>query len=199
MALKATATGISRFLRILAKYVGRAVFFSGGFHWVPVYGEMNEDVKILTFAPHMSFTDSLGFVKLNYPSSVSRHSQNDAPIFGNLIKLTESLLVDRDKHSSRSTVVKKIHDRVFSPYKWQKLAIFPEGTCTNGKALIKFKPGKLFFCLTSYVFIFILFKMLFKAPSCLVCQYNRSASNTKPNTKPLDGHPKGRMYSRSCG
>jgi 1-acyl-sn-glycerol-3-phosphate acyltransferase len=117
------------------------VFLSGGFNWVPVYGKMDDDVKILAFAPHMSYTDSLGFVKLNYPSSVSRHSQNDAPIFGNLIKLTQSLLVDRDNRTSRSTAVKKIQDRVFSPYKWQKLAIFPEGTCTNGKVLLRFKPG----------------------------------------------------------
>ncbi len=40
---------ISRFLRVLAKYVGRAVFLSGGFNWVPVYGKLDEDVKILTF------------------------------------------------------------------------------------------------------------------------------------------------------
>ena len=93
-------------------------------------------------APHCSYFDALGIVYLNFPSVIGRAGSDNVPLFGYLTRLTQPLIVDRHDPSSRSNVVKTIIDRLNSPLKWPKLAIYAEGTCTNRKALLSFKPGE---------------------------------------------------------
>jgi lysophosphatidylcholine acyltransferase/lyso-PAF acetyltransferase len=95
----------------------------------------------LALAPHSSFFDVLGIVYLNFPSVIGRAGSDNVPLFGHLTKLTQPLIVDRENSSSRSIVVKMILNRLNSPLKWPKLAIYTEGTCTNRKVLLQFKPG----------------------------------------------------------
>ena len=132
-------------MKPLIRFISRAVFFCGGFYWIKVVGEEDKNVKVLALAPHSSYFDVLGIVYLNFPSVIGRAGSENVPLFGYLTKLTQPLIVDRDSASSRSSVVKTIIERLKSPLKWPKLAIYAEGTCTNRKALIKFKPGNYSF------------------------------------------------------
>jgi lysophosphatidylcholine acyltransferase/lyso-PAF acetyltransferase len=60
---------------------------------------------------------------------------------GNLTRLCQPIIVDREKHSSRSDSLKEIVERVSSGAKWPPMSLYTEGTCTNRKALIMFKTG----------------------------------------------------------
>jgi 1-acyl-sn-glycerol-3-phosphate acyltransferase len=84
---------------------------------------------------------------LNFFSSIGRFGADKTPLFGNYLKLCQMIIVDRDKRKSRVESVQKLRERLESKQngkKWPPVGIFPEGTCTNRKALVQFKPGKLF-------------------------------------------------------
>lgn len=52
------------------------------------------------------------------------------------------MYVWREDPNSRQKTIKEIQRRVGAPEDdWQQILIFPEGTCTNRKGLITFKPG----------------------------------------------------------
>jgi lysophosphatidylcholine acyltransferase / lyso-PAF acetyltransferase len=78
---------------------------------------------------------------MNYPSVLGRAGSNEVPFFGNLLNLAQSIMVNRENQASRAETVKKINERLNSPLPWPRLGIFVEGTCSNRKALLEFKPG----------------------------------------------------------
>ena len=78
---------------------------------------------------------------LDFVSVIGRKGSDEMLLFGNLIKLCQPIIVDRDKKESRENSFQQVIDRVNSKLDWPQLSVFAEGTCTNGKALIKFKTG----------------------------------------------------------
>lgn len=64
--------------------------------------------------------------------------------FLELIDLAQPIYVNREDHGSRTKTIQDILDRVNSPEDWPHILIFPEGTCTNRKSLIQFKPGAFY-------------------------------------------------------
>ena len=58
-----------------------------------------------------------------------------------LTKFTQPIFVRREDPNSRQHAIQEIQRRAQSKGKWPQILIFPEGTCTNGTALISFKPG----------------------------------------------------------
>lgn len=56
----------------------------------------------------------------------------------------QPIYVQREDPDSRQSTIKQILDRANSPDDWPQTAIFPEGTCTNRKALITFKGGAFY-------------------------------------------------------
>lgn len=53
------------------------------------------------------------------------------------IELTDPIYVKRDNPASRQETLRQIKLRA----KYEKIAIFPEGTCTNRSSIIKFRLG----------------------------------------------------------
>ena len=64
--------------------------------------------------------------------------------FSELINYTQPVYVWREDPNSRQNTIKEIQRRVTSGDEWQQILIFPEGTCTNRKGLITFKPGAFY-------------------------------------------------------
>ncbi|KAG8460003.1 hypothetical protein KFE25_011052 [Diacronema lutheri] len=62
------------------------------------------------------------------------------PVVATLAAAMQVIQVDRSSPTSRAEVVNEIRRRAASP-RFPQVAIFPEGTTTNGRALIAFKPG----------------------------------------------------------
>ena len=121
--------------------MSRCVFFSSGYHWIKITGELDPKAKILAFAPHSGFFDSMLITYLNFSSVVGRKGSEKTLIFGNLTNLCQPIIVDREVTESRNNAVQQIIERVNSEHDWPPLSMFVEGTCTNRRALLKFKTG----------------------------------------------------------
>lgn len=132
------------FLFEILRLLGRLMFFFCGFHYVEVRGEHRDskDVQMLVMAPHSSFFDGISvFIDRGLPSAVSRSENAASRIMGTMLKATQPVLVSRDDPHSRQNTIEKIKERAQSKGAWPQVLIFPEGCCTNGKALITFKSG----------------------------------------------------------
>ncbi|XP_051757202.1 lysophospholipid acyltransferase LPCAT4 [Ctenopharyngodon idella] len=124
-------------------FLSRAVFFSVGFLWIKVKGRQAglKEAPVLAVAPHSGFLDMLVLCATGLPIVVSRSENYKLPVVGALLEFNQSVLVSRKDPESRKKCVSQIRERVTSDGRWPQMLMFPEGTTTNGQALIKFKPG----------------------------------------------------------
>lgn len=60
------------------------------------------------------------------------------PLFGHIVKAPDMILVERESKKSLMKLLKDCKDQLS---KGRPIAIFPEGTRSNGKKLLKFKAG----------------------------------------------------------
>lgn len=123
----------------------RSLLFALGFHSIKIKGKLASpsEAFITVIAPHSSFLDILLLCEYGYaPSGISRMENVTSPIFGPFFQSLEVIGVSRDDTKSRQNAVKELQYRVITTRgQWPHICIFPEGTCTNGKCLISFKPG----------------------------------------------------------
>ncbi|XP_037117427.1 lysophospholipid acyltransferase LPCAT4 [Syngnathus acus] len=124
-------------------FLSRAVFFSLGFVWVRVKGRRADlkEAPVLVVAPHSTFLDMLVLCSTYLPTVVSRSENTSLPVIGALLEFNQSVLVSRNDPDSRKKAVAQLTERITSNGFWPQMLMFPEGTTTNGSALIKFKPG----------------------------------------------------------
>uniref|UniRef100_A0A3P9NWE2 Lysophosphatidylcholine acyltransferase 4 n=1 Tax=Poecilia reticulata TaxID=8081 RepID=A0A3P9NWE2_POERE len=124
--------------------LSRAVFFSLGFPWVRVKGRRADlkEAPVLVVAPHSGFLDMLVLCPTQLATVVSRYENTKLPVIGALLEFNQSVLVSRKDPESRKMAVAKLIERLTSKGYWPQMLMFPEGTTTNGRALIKFKPGR---------------------------------------------------------
>ncbi|KAK3508336.1 hypothetical protein QTP70_022082 [Hemibagrus guttatus] len=127
---------------LIIKAIMRAMWFSGGFHWVRVKGKpaLPSEAPILTMAPHSSYFDAIP-VTMTMASVVMKAESKNIPIWGTLIKFIRPVFVSRSDPDSRRKTVEEIKRRACTAGQWPQIMIFPEGTCTNRSCLITFKPG----------------------------------------------------------
>jgi len=141
-----------------------AMVVSGG--WLKVNGTIapREAAPMVVIAPHSSFWDQLvcfwctpGAVVIRYfytdisaisvtfcnstPGAVViRVEERDRPVFGAIARFMQAIFVDRKSSESRRLAAEEIMRRASGPG-WPRIIIFPEGTTTDGTALIRFKVG----------------------------------------------------------
>ncbi|XP_004079999.1 lysophospholipid acyltransferase LPCAT4 [Oryzias latipes] len=123
--------------------LSRAVFFSLGFLWVRVKGRRADlrEAPVLVVAPHSGFFDMLVLCPTQLATVVSRSENTSLPVIGALLEFNQSVLVSRKDPESRKKAVAQLIQRLTSDGYWPQMLMFPEGTTTNGRSLIKFKPG----------------------------------------------------------
>uniref|UniRef100_A0A3Q2ZR00 Lysophosphatidylcholine acyltransferase 4 n=1 Tax=Kryptolebias marmoratus TaxID=37003 RepID=A0A3Q2ZR00_KRYMA len=123
--------------------LSRAVFFLLGFLWVRVKGRRADlkEAPVLVVAPHSGFLDMLVLCPTQLATVVSRSENTKLPVIGALLEFNQSVLVTRKDPESRKRAVAELIERLTSKGYWPQMLMFPEGTTTNGRALIKFKPG----------------------------------------------------------
>ncbi|XP_065117957.1 lysophospholipid acyltransferase LPCAT4 [Paramisgurnus dabryanus] len=131
------------FFHPIMVFLSRSVFFCTGFLWIKVKGRQAglKEAPVLAIAPHSSFLDMLVLPMTGLPTVVSRSENAKLPVIGALLEFNQSVLVSRKDPESRKKCVSQIRERVTSNGHWPQMLMFPEGTTTNGQALIKFKPG----------------------------------------------------------
>jgi len=113
-----------------------------GFHKVTVKGQMAspKEAPILACAPHSSIADLI-------PIMIARgRPVAKAGICPPITRFMQVMLVNRSSKSSRKHVLEDLKRRAEETQdgRWPHTLIFPEGTCTNAKALVKFKIGAFY-------------------------------------------------------
>ena len=126
----------------LASFLGRLCFQLTGF-MIETKGQLasKEEAPILVVGPHSTFFDGFVVFWCDLPYIVSRHENRKIPLLGKCIEFAQSLFVCREDPQSRQKTVKKIVERAQDDTEWPQLLIFPEGSTSNRKALMSFKPG----------------------------------------------------------
>ena len=136
--------GLGRRLLITPiRLVARSILWGLGYWWIPVTRAPNPGggtARVLVVAPHYSFLDAFLLTYLELPAPVSKADVAKLPVIGAAARALQTIFVDRKDAASKAAAGQALRDRAKAPG-WPPLLIFPEGTVTNGRALISFKPG----------------------------------------------------------
>ena len=126
------------------RWLSRLVLYAFGFWWLQEEG-LDEDARshygIVCAASHTSLIDIFYFTYRWLPSFVAKKDIRKMPFIGWFAEVLGAVFVDRHADSETKEGYKDqiraiAHNKESSP-----VLIFPEGTCTNGRALITFKRG----------------------------------------------------------
>ena len=106
---------------------------------IELIGQIDETADMLIMN-HQSVMDIILFEYLNKRDTawIAKKEIADIPWFGRILKAPDMIIVERE---SKSSLVKLIKDSKEKLSQNRPIAIFPEGTRTDGKKLRKFKAG----------------------------------------------------------
>ncbi|KAI8128159.1 Lysophosphatidylcholine acyltransferase [Lucilia cuprina] len=143
---KRPITGWRKNIQYLVASCMRMLYASGSFHYITYKGERAsaKEAPILVVAPHSSYVDSIIVAATNPPAIVAKRETSEIPLLGKIINYAQPIYVQREDPNSRQTTIREIVNRARSDEDWPQVVIFAEGTCTNRKALIKFKGGAFY-------------------------------------------------------
>ena len=102
-------------------------------------GKPDSEAKMLLLN-HQSVADIV-IMEAIYPADlawVAKKEIGDIPFFGHILDLPEMIAIERENRKSLVKLFKDAKDRL---KKGRVIAIFPEGTRSNGKKLLPFKAG----------------------------------------------------------
>ncbi|XP_043914168.1 lysophospholipid acyltransferase LPCAT4 [Protopterus annectens] len=142
--LSAPITGWRRTVpHYLVYFWSRIFFFILGFFRIRVKGQKASvsEAPFLVVAPHSSFFDAACMLPCDLPTVLSRAENLNIPVIGALLRFNQSILVHRHDAESRRKTVMEMKRRVLENGRWPQVLVFPEGTCGNKSALLRFKPG----------------------------------------------------------
>lgn len=124
------------------KVFGRGILFACGFYYIKTTGRLAPAEEAPVFVPnHLSFIDPIWAVAVCGCSAVSRASNFKLPIVGSIMRAIQCIGVDRNDPDSRSATTNEIKRRAAPGSGFPRVVLFPEGTTTNGRAVISFKAG----------------------------------------------------------
>ncbi len=106
---------------------------------VSIHGKVPEPPFFLV-SNHLGYMDILTYFTVLHGVFVSRHDIARWPVFGIIARSINTLFIDRTRKADIPRVNQQI-DRVMRENRG--LIIFPEGTSTGGKEVLRFKPSLL--------------------------------------------------------
>lgn len=105
-------------------------------------GTIDEEVQMVVIN-HQSLLDIVVLEEI-HPKDlcwIAKKEIENIPLFGHIVKVPYMISVEREDKRSMIKLLKDVKDRV---EKGRVIAIFPEGTRSNGDKLLKFKQGAKF-------------------------------------------------------
>lgn len=130
-----------RKLLYITRLLARFILFCFGYHWIRRLGKPSKrEVAPIVVSNHVSYIDPIFFFYELFPSFVSSASHSNIPGIGAIIRPMQVINVDRSSADSKRDAVKEINNRA-QCNEFPHVMLFPEGTTTNGKALIFFQLG----------------------------------------------------------
>lgn len=119
----------------------RGVLLACGFNWIKVKGKAApRDIAPILVSNHCTFVDPVFYFFAHLPMFVIAKENFDIPLAGKIMRANQAIPVDRSSPTSRRDAAGNIRRRSVCN-DWNRLALFPEATTTNGKALVSFKTG----------------------------------------------------------
>lgn len=109
----------------------------------------------LIISNHVSYLDMWVLLHLREnPGFLAKSGIQKMPFVGMFAKMHHCIFINRDDPVERERITQMIKDRIELVEKGQMkpLLIFPEGTTTNGRSLMKFKKGAFFAMKPFYVY-----------------------------------------------
>lgn len=150
-----------RCMQLVARCTARSLLWWLGFLWLHERS-VGKDPKGAPSTPRIIVSNHLGFCEIFYLTArfgccyVAKSSTRSIPLFGFLSQTLQTLYVDRGSSDHKNSVVaaagspaahadgtvarvvQRLHD---AEGQWPPLAMFPEGTTTNGSVLLRFRTG----------------------------------------------------------
>ena len=104
---------------------------------IKVEGSPTKTEKALFVANHISYFDIVAIGSIVPGRFIAKQELSTWPVFGILAKLTRTIFICRSSSSALKQVrmIKKLL------FKSEKLILFPEGTSSDGKKVLPFKPS----------------------------------------------------------
>ena len=121
--------------QIYKKYLGEDYSFSP-----------NEKYSLI-ISNHTGFYDIIMNMAINSCGFMAKDETKDVPLVGIIAKAINCLFVKRESESDRERIFTILEQRQRDFYEGKILApllLFPEGTTTNGKYILKFKRGAFY-------------------------------------------------------
>lgn len=123
----------------------RIVLWCAGFWYIRVIDHRREkSVKpqLMVVAPHVSMLDMLVMMYV-FPGSgfVGLRAVTQIPLVRDLGTASQGVFIDASDEKSRDVAKAAIEARAGPHWSGHSISIFPEGTITNGQALIQFRMG----------------------------------------------------------
>ena len=109
--------------------------------------DFNEKKYSLVISNHIGFFDVLLILYLHQPGFIAKKMIEDYPFFGSVAKGINCLFVDRENEIARKKILDDIYMRQKNYMEGKSLtplAIFPEGTTTSNRHILKFKKGAFY-------------------------------------------------------
>ena len=109
----------------------------------PEYDFKNEKYSLL-ISNHTGFYDPIINLYLHPCSFIAKKELGSFPIVGPVTKLINCIYVDRKSEFSRKYMLNEIYERqkqFYNKKSFLPLLIYPEGTTTSGRNILKFKKG----------------------------------------------------------
>ncbi|XP_024530599.1 lysophospholipid acyltransferase LPEAT2 [Selaginella moellendorffii] len=124
------------------RYLARCLLFFCGYHWIGVKGKpaRKRDAPVLV-CNHVTFVDPVYIFYKHLPVIVTAEENLNYPFMGTIISAMQPITIRRESQESRNKAAVEIRKRAKSLEWKNSLMIFPEGTTTNGKAMVSFKSG----------------------------------------------------------
>jgi lyso-ornithine lipid O-acyltransferase len=107
---------------------------------ISVKGQPSSSRPLLVIANHVSWLDIVAISSMLPAIFVTQHGVASWPVFGRLAKLSPSIFVNRDRKREVLQTINSISDALSAD---DVVAIFPEGTSTDGTAVLPFRSALL--------------------------------------------------------
>ena len=112
-----------------------------GYAWIGAKGKPASAKEApMVVCNHVGFVEPIFLITAYLPSPVGAVENLTLPIAGVICQALQAVPVHRLDRASRGELVRTLKRRCESA-EWPQIVIFPEGTTTNGQALITFKSG----------------------------------------------------------
>ncbi|KAJ8565401.1 hypothetical protein K7X08_007977 [Anisodus acutangulus] len=131
---RSTLMGVTRFS-------ARTILLSFGYQWIRRKGKpAPREIAPIIVSNHVSYIDPIFFFYELFPTIVASESHDSMPFVGTIIRAMQVIYVNRFSPTSRKHAVNEIK-RKASCDQFPRVLLFPEGTTTNGRAIISFQLG----------------------------------------------------------